>query len=160
MNINRHFAIAKTYNKIMVLSINTFVWYAIIMVKVPSEEVIRMSAGRIRVAVATDDGITSDVYFGRANRFVLAEIDGNKIIREGEILTENQHHPSNSSGCNGHDREYIEGLVKKLNECSYLIVKHIGNFPFRILKSNGINVLEQTGDIDDLLKRMSVYVTR
>ena len=57
-----------------------------------------MSAGRIRVAVATDDGITSDVYFGRANRFVLAEIDGNKIIREGEILTENQPHPSNSSG--------------------------------------------------------------
>ena len=119
-----------------------------------------MNAGKIRVAVATDDGITSNVYFGRASRFVLAEIDGDKISRKGEILTENKPHSTEQSGCNGHDREYIEGLVKKLSECSYLIVRHIGNFPFRILKSNGINVLEQTGDIDELLSRMSAYVSR
>ena len=42
-----------------------------------------MSADMIKVAVATDDGITSDVNFGRANRFVLAEISGGKIKREG-----------------------------------------------------------------------------
>ncbi|MBO6165013.1 MAG: hypothetical protein J6O17_01410 [Eubacterium sp.] len=119
-----------------------------------------MSADMIKVAVATDDGITSDVNFGRANRFVLAEISGGRIKREGEVITESQSPDIDNPGCHGHDKEYIEGLVKKLNECSYLIVKHIGNFPFRILKSNGINVLEQTGDIDELLGKIAAYTAR
>lgn len=119
-----------------------------------------MSAGRIRIAVATEDGITSDVNFGKANRFVLAEIDEGKITRKGEILSDSIMKEDLGSGCHGHDKTYLENLAKELTDCSYLIVRHIGNFPFRVLKSNGINVLEQTGEIDELLIKIAAYVSK
>ena len=138
----------------------------------------------LRVAAATENGITSDVRFRDLKILYIYEYDEAKecfVFLEERCApdTENKSgkeapeeaksraagNDCHTGGCgsgNGNgceDEEYMKALSGTLHDCSYLLLEKIGPRPSRILLREGISVLERGGEIDGSLLLLSKYVS-
>ena len=97
---------------------------------------------KIRVAVASSDGIVVNSHFGRARDFYIYEVSEN----EDTVLLEK--------------RELVpicEADVKRLSDCDYVAVSRIGMGALRVMNEYGIAAMELPGEIEDSLHRIVVY---
>lgn len=128
----------------------------------------------LRLAVATEDGVTSDVRFKDLHIVNIYEYDPEKeefIFMEQRTVDNKTFQDSdtsvtNSSGCgngtgNGcHDESYIKDIIKVIGDCEYLLLGKIGPRASRTLLREGISVLEKGGKVNESLLQLSSYVTK
>lgn len=116
-----------------------------------------------RVAVATEDGIVCNFHFGE-----IEQVSVYGISPDGEVFfIERRAFPGKESfgktegcGCHGGNQEYLAEVCKSLAGCRYLLVEKAGTAPARILLRNGIEILEQRGNVNELLSTLCRYINR
>ena len=91
---------------------------------------------KIRVAVASSDGIVVNSHFGRARDFYIYEVSEN----EDTVLLGR-----------------LRDNVKRLSDCDYVAVSRIGMGALRVMNEYGIAAMELPGEIEDSLHRIVVY---
>lgn len=117
----------------------------------------------IKVAVATGDGQCSNLHFGEITEVLVYALhsDGEASLIEKRAFPDKSLFPaSEGCGCQAKNEAFLSEVSKTLQGCRYLLVEKIGNYPARVLLRNGIEVLEQEGEIRQLLSVLCGYVNR
>lgn len=101
----------------------------------------------IRIAVASDDGITVNGGFGNTSSFRMYTAVGNDITENGIVKVE--HH----GGVYGdaHTRNIADRIIS-LKDADIVIVKEIGPKPLNDLKASGKYVHVAKGDVTDIIR--------
>ncbi|MEI7557225.1 NifB/NifX family molybdenum-iron cluster-binding protein [Candidatus Chlorohelix sp.] len=102
----------------------------------------------LKVAVASWDGEHITQHFGRAEQFIIYEIEGDTYH---SIETR-----FNNPGCNSrqHDENLLSQSVELLADCAFVLVSRIGPGAQALLSSRGIRVIEAPIFIDQALERL------
>ena len=107
---------------------------------------------KIRVAVASSDGIVVNSHFGRARDFYIYEVSENE---DTVLLEKRELVPICEAG--NHDEGRLRDNVKRLSDCDYVAVSRIGMGALRVMNEYGIAAMELPGEIEDSLHRIVVY---
>lgn len=95
---------------------------------------------KIRVAVASSDGIVVNSHFGRARDFYIYEVSENE---DTVLLEKRELVPICEAG--NHDEERLQDNVKRLSDCDYVAVSRIGMGALRVMNEYGIATMELPG---------------
>lgn len=98
----------------------------------------------MQVAIVSTDGINVDEHFGRAERFLIYEIEG-----ENQILLAIRVVGPLSEGDRGHDfnRDNFAEIADKLSGCRRVYCTRIGEKPAAELRNLGIEPVVSDGPI-------------
>jgi len=104
-----------------------------------------------KVAVASTDGKVVNEHFGRAERFLIFEVEDGRLsfseLREaGPPCMEGEHSDTGLADAAG-----------SLADCRAVLVSRIGAAAARALESAGIEALEIHGFIDEVLEKLIQY---
>lgn len=105
----------------------------------------------IRIAAASSDGLIIDKHFGKADKFLIFEIEDNLI----ELIEERENAPI--CGTNGHAVEKVNDTVNLISDCEAVFVSKIGMGPSLALQDKGISVYEVSAPINETLERFAIY---
>ncbi len=127
----------------------------------------------LRIAVGTDDGITSDVRFGELSRIDVYEFlkpEQRFLYKETRYATADRgipeeegdkaHECKAGNGKRCQDESSLSALAGLIRDCEYLLVQKVGVKASRVLLREGISVLEKGGNIHESLLLLSSYVTK
>jgi predicted Fe-Mo cluster-binding NifX family protein len=110
----------------------------------------------MKIAVASDDGITTTGHVGRCEMFLVFDIKDNEIINKEIRPNSFTMHKNGEHQENNHQHfEHIGrhgGIISGLNDCQYLICCGAGPGLISDLKDNGVDVLL----IDEMEAEMAV----
>jgi predicted Fe-Mo cluster-binding NifX family protein len=97
----------------------------------------------IRVAVASSDGRTVNLHFGRANRFRIYRITDAQC----EFLEERVSTPA----CSGqqHDDNLLDRTAELISDCKAVVAAQIGGGAIDVLLFRRIRAFALTGPIDE-----------
>lgn len=124
-----------------------------------------------RVAVATSDRKRVDLHFGETKAFqvidlfpdgkwtIVREVQVDEIPIEDDVVRENCGGCQGQKECHGHNEEYVIQVAQQLSDCKYLLLAKIGGRPSRIFLRYGIEVLEQEGDLNGILKKIATFLS-
>lgn len=106
-----------------------------------------------KVAVASSDGKVVNQHFGRAEQFLIIEVDEEGLFKLVEVRKLNRV-------CNNgeHDEEDMQKRVSELTDCKYVLVSRIGQGAENILEAKGISAYEIPDFIEDALTKLISYV--
>ena len=96
---------------------------------------------KIRVAVASSDGIVVNSHFGRARDFYIYEVSENE---DTVLLEKREFVPICEAG--NHDEGRLRDNVKRLSDCDYVAVSRIGMGALRVMNEYGIAAMELPGE--------------
>jgi predicted Fe-Mo cluster-binding NifX family protein len=102
----------------------------------------------LKVGIASWDGEHISQHFGRAEQFVIYEIDSDSYnYLETRV---------NDPGCNGrqHNENLLEQSAELLSDCAIVLVSRIGPGARALLASRGILAMEAPTSIEDALERL------
>ena len=106
-----------------------------------------------RVAIASTDNRYVDQHFGRAESFLIVDVDedGNYEEIEQRFVI---------PVCNGgsHDNEKLKKGVEALLDCNFVLAAKIGPGASYELKDHGIASFEMPGEVGDSLYRLDGYI--
>ncbi|WP_408071952.1 NifB/NifX family molybdenum-iron cluster-binding protein [Butyrivibrio sp. JL13D10] len=106
-----------------------------------------------RVALASTDNRYVDQHFGRAESFLIVDVDENGDYEEIEQRFVNPV-------CNGgsHDSEKLKRGVEALLDCNFVLAAKIGQGASYELKEHGIVSFEMPGEVGDSVFRLDGYI--
>lgn len=104
-----------------------------------------------RIAVASNDGITIDQHFGKADKFLIFQFEGTMI----ELIEERKNIPI--CGTNGHSEEKVYETIELISDCEVVFVNRIGIGPALALQEKGIKFYEVSIGINEALERFAKY---
>ncbi|HEX3022269.1 MAG TPA: NifB/NifX family molybdenum-iron cluster-binding protein [Lachnospiraceae bacterium] len=130
-----------------------------------------------RIAVATTDGVSVDVHFGRASSFLVIGIneDGSLASKEERIVPNIDHCSSKSCGqgngsggdcvdkhksCGGPSDPTIDAKVTLLSDCRSLLCKRIGPSAERAFERKAITTFQVDCTINEALEKIVDYYTK
>jgi predicted Fe-Mo cluster-binding NifX family protein len=98
----------------------------------------------MKVAIASNDRFHVDTHLGKAQRFLICELNGKEPI----LLEERKCKPL-SVGDPGHafDAERFDGLLAVIADCEKVFITHIGRTPAARLRLKGIEPVTYDGPI-------------
>lgn len=105
-----------------------------------------------KIAVASTDGIVINSHFGRANKFYVYEVGDEDSINFVEIR---KVVPVCAGG--NHDNHLLKKNIDKFNDCKYLIVSRVGEGPLALANSQGIEIHEIPGEIEESINQLIKY---
>lgn len=118
----------------------------------------------LKAAIAFDKENTPLVRFGKMEYAEVYDISGDKILRESRIDIPDKslfvNEDKESGGCHGKNDAFLNALSKALSGISFLIVGECGSYPSRVLLRSDIQVLEQQGEIEEILSKLQTYVRK
>ena len=106
-----------------------------------------------RVALASTDNRYVDQHFGRAESFLIVDVDSKGQYEEIEQRFVNPV-------CNGgsHDSEKLKRGVEALLDCNFVLAAKIGGGASYELKEHGIASFEMPGEVGQSLYRLDGYI--
>lgn len=107
---------------------------------------------KYRVAIASSDGESVNIHFGKSFFFYIYSIDdesGYNLIEKRSVV------PVCQDG--SHVKSEMEESVKQFSDCKYVIASRIGPGAAQILTSAGIISMELPGSIDDAILKVWKY---
>ncbi|MCR5742916.1 MAG: hypothetical protein K6F92_04190 [Lachnospiraceae bacterium] len=107
---------------------------------------------KVRIAVATSDGVIVDKHFGKAETFYILEADDADVC-EIEI-----RHVKAACEMGEHDDNRIRENLGRLSDCDCLIASRIGYAAGNVADSLGIKVFELPGDIVKAVDTVIKYI--
>ena len=109
-------------------------------------------AEKYLVAVASSDGETVNVHYGRAQTFYVYYIDDD----EGYNLVETRSvKPVCMDGA--HNQSSMKQSVARFTDCRYVVASKIGAGASQTLATAGITAMELPGSIDDAILKIWKY---
>lgn len=105
----------------------------------------------MKVAVVSSDGKVINQHFGKASRFFIFEVDGDKI----QFLEVRETTPLCGSADYGNADEVLSGTISLISDCEALFCSRIGNRPQEELRKKGIKPVEAPYFIDEALRNIS-----
>ncbi|SEL03023.1 Predicted Fe-Mo cluster-binding protein, NifX family [Butyrivibrio sp. ob235] len=123
-----------------------------------------------KIAVASSDGIYSDLEFGMADQFYIYDVDDNARIKFSEIrewkpkeddtLNELRNPTVYSEFCGNQGNRCGKGSeekVKLLEDCRCIICTHIGPKMSKQFTVRGISIFDIEGELEPIIKRIAEY---
>ncbi|WP_022761483.1 MULTISPECIES: NifB/NifX family molybdenum-iron cluster-binding protein [unclassified Butyrivibrio] len=126
-----------------------------------------------KIAVASSDGIYSDLEFGTADQFYIYDVDDcakitfseirewkkentngelrEPLSSEGYDSSGNCEHPGNRCGKGSEEK------VKLLEDCRCIICTHIGPKMSKQFTVRGISIFDIEGELEPIIKRIAEY---
>lgn len=110
----------------------------------------------MRLAFASNDGVFVSQHFGHSKKFVITDIDEASFDCKFVEVREND------APCKmgEHDETKFEKSISLISDCKVLFAVQAGNYAKQRLQTNGIQVLEKPGFIEELLQSYIKYLTR
>jgi predicted Fe-Mo cluster-binding NifX family protein len=105
--------------------------------------------GKSRIAVVSTDGVTVNEHFGKADHFLIYDLD------DQMALVEKRSTETLSVGDPGHlfDADKFARISALLEDCSQVYVTNIGDTPAAKLKVLGVEPVIYAGAIADIANR-------
>ncbi len=101
----------------------------------------------MRIAIASTDGITVNEHFGRADRFLIYELEGESL----EMLEEREIEPlSVGDPKHAFDKMRFTHIADQINDCKKVFVMKIGDKPAEELTKLGIEPVVFEGAISSI----------
>ncbi|MDR2421037.1 MAG: radical SAM protein [Oscillospiraceae bacterium] len=110
----------------------------------------------MKLAFATRDGEFVSAHFGRAPFFVIVEINAADYTWDFEPPRETPE----PCELGNHDSGKLRERVESLSGCNVLFASRVGGYAYNLLTREGIQVLEQTGHIEQLTEDYIRYLKR
>lgn len=107
---------------------------------------------KIRIAIASSDGIVVNNHFGKAKTFYIYQVTNKEVA----LLEQRQVEPVCDGG--NHDEERLRENLKILSDCDYLLVSRIGEGARRTASSMGIASFEIPGMIEQSIEQLIKYI--
>lgn len=109
-------------------------------------------ADKYRVAIASTDGETVNIHYGKSEIFYIYIIDDD----EGYDFLEKR---SVQSVCQDgfHNKAAMDTHVQQFTDCKYVIASRIGTGAIQVLTAQGITAMELPGSIDDAILKVWKY---
>ena len=107
---------------------------------------------KYRVAVASSDGETVDVHYGRAEKFFIYFVDdeeGYDLVEERAVV------PVCMDG--SHVKSEMERSTGQFTDCRYVVASRIGGGASSSLTARGITAMELPGSVEDAIVRVWKY---
>ena len=105
-----------------------------------------------KVAIASTDGETVNMHYGKATKFYIYSIDDEVGY---DLVEERQVEPVCQEG--SHVISKMEESVLRFTDCRYIVVSRLGTAASAALSSAGITAMELPGTIDDAILRVWKY---
>ncbi len=112
-----------------------------------------MENGSYRVALASTDNRNVDQHFGRAESFLIVDVDDSGAYEE---IEQRFVVPI----CNGgsHNSDKMKRGVEALLDCNFVLAARIGPGAVDELSQHGIAAFEMPGTVGDALKKLDGYL--
>ena len=105
-----------------------------------------------KVAIASTDGETVNLHYGKATKFYIYSIDDEVGY---DLVEERQVEPVCQEG--SHVISKMEESVLRFTDCRYIVVSRLGTAASAALSAAGITAMELPGTIDDAILRVWKY---
>lgn len=105
-----------------------------------------------KVAIASTDGETVNMHYGKATKFYIYSIDDEVGY---DLVEERQVEPVCQEG--SHVISKMEESVLRFTDCRYIVVSRLGTAASAALSAAGITAMELPGTIDDAILRVWKY---
>ena len=112
----------------------------------------KIEENKIRIAVASSDGIVVNEHFGRAQKFYIYDSD------ESELKLVEIRNVTPVCELGNHDDDRLKENAKTLSDCQYLLVSKIGQGALRVLESLGVESFEIPGIIQESIEQLIKYI--
>ena len=112
----------------------------------------KTSNSKYRIAIASSDGESVNIHYGKSNLFYIYYIDdesGYDLIEKRSVRPVCQER--------SHEKSAMEKSVRQFRDCKYVIASRIGPGAAQILTSAGIISMELPGSIDDAILKVWKY---
>lgn len=104
---------------------------------------------QIKIAVASDNGISLTGHIGRCEMFLIFDIIGKEIVKKAEKINsftmhKTGNHSNREHHVHHHENEGIGrhiGIINGLKDCKYLICSGAGPGLINDLNANGIEII-------------------
>jgi len=93
-----------------------------------------------------------DMHFGKCDAFTIAEVDassGYAILERRPVPP-----PCPSCGTHGDNDDAMHAVIDLISDCRAVIVSKIGRWPDSLLYERGIESIEYSGPIDEVLSAL------
>ena len=110
------------------------------------------SKSKYRVAVASTDGESVNIHYGKSDLFYIYFVDdenGYDLVEKRSVI------PVCQDG--SHFKSAMEESVKQFEDCKYVVASRIGAGALQALTSSGIISMELPGNIDDAILKIWKY---
>ncbi len=112
-----------------------------------------MDKAAYRVALASTDNLFVDQHFGRAESFLIVDVDENG---EYEEIEQRFVIPVCMGG--HHDQNKLKKGVDGVSDCNFVIAARIGGGAQAELEDRGIAAFEMPGTVEEALKKLDGYL--
>lgn len=105
----------------------------------------------MKIAVASDDGLSISTHFGRSAGFVIFVAENGEIVKSGYRSNTSGHHQEgecNHEQGHSHDQHSHAGFLYILDGCDVVICRGMGRRATVDLKANGITVAITSEPVD------------
>lgn len=112
----------------------------------------KSSNSKYRVALASSDGESVNIHYGKSNLFYIYSVDdetGYDLLEERSVTSVCQD--------GSHVKSAMEESVKQFLDCKYVVASRIGPGAAQALTSEGIISMELPGSIDDAILKVWKY---
>ena len=117
-----------------------------------TEKSFEASPSKYRVAVASTDGESVNIHYGKSNLFYIYYVDdetGYDLVEKRSVT------PVCQDG--SHVKSAMEESVKLFEDCKYVVASRIGPGAAQALTSAGLISMELPGSIDDAILKVWKY---
>ena len=109
----------------------------------------------MRIAVASDDGVSIAGHFGRCAGFLVYDVDNGDVKKLDYRLNAFGHHHQGQDGHHGHGHDHVHseehhshsGFVNALSDCQAVICRGMGRRAVVDLAANGITPAITSEDV-------------
>jgi predicted Fe-Mo cluster-binding NifX family protein len=110
------------------------------------------SSSTYKVAIASTDGESVNLHYGKATKFYIYSIDDEVGY---DLVEERLVEPVCQDG--SHEISKMEESALRFNDCRYIVVSRLGAPASAALTAAGITAMELPGTIDDAILRVWKY---
>ena len=111
-----------------------------------------LMADKYRVAVASTDGETVNIHYGKSQIFYIYLIDDDEGY---DLLEKRTVNPVCQDGF--HNKAAMESHVQQVADCKYVIASRIGDGAIQSLTAAGITAMALPGSIDEAILKVWKY---
>ena len=111
-----------------------------------------LMADKYRVAVASTDGETVNIHYGKSQIFYIYLIDDDEGY---DLLEKRTVNPVCQDGL--HNKAEMESHVQQFADCKYVVASRIGDGAIQSLTAAGITAMVLPGSIDEAILKVWKY---
>ena len=111
-----------------------------------------LMADKYRVAVASTDGETVNIHYGKSQIFYIYLIDDDEGY---DLLEKRTVNPVCQDGL--HNKAEMESHVQQFADCKYVVASRIGDGAIQSLTAAGITAMALPGSIDEAILKVWKY---